>query len=92
MKRVFDILLASLTATLLLLPIIAIAVLVRITSDGPAIYWSKRIGKYGRLFMMPKFRTMIIDTPELATDKLKDPNQWLTPIGNFLRKHIGIKL
>ena len=85
MKRVFDILLASLTATLLLLPIIAIAVLVRITSDGPAIYWSKRIGKYGRLFMMPKFRTMKINTPAVATHLMTDADSHMTPIGRILR-------
>ena len=85
MKRVFDILLASMAATLLLLPIIAIAVLVRITSDGPDISWSKRIGRYGRLFMMPKFRTMKINTPAVASHLMTDADSHMTPIGRILR-------
>ena len=68
------------------IPIFLIGIFVRLTSNGPALYWSKRIGAKGVLFEMPKFRTMYTDTPEVATDTLVNPRQWLTPIGAFLRK------
>ena len=85
-KRVFDILLAVVAVALLLVPIILIAVLVRMTSKGPAIHWSRRVGRYGRAFMMPKFRTMKINTPTVATHLLPDANTHLTPIGSVLRR------
>ena len=86
MKRLFDLVL-SLTASLLLLPIIvAVAIAIKITSKGPALYWSDRVGKDNHIFRMPKFRSMKIDTPAVATHKLKNPNSMLTPIGGFLRK------
>ena len=59
---------------------------VRMTSPGPALYWSDRVGRHNCLFNMPKFRTMRTNTPAVATHLLQDPNQWLTPIGSFLRK------
>jgi O-antigen biosynthesis protein WbqP len=86
MKRLFDLLLALIALPFLLLPIVLVAVAVRLTSDGPAIYWSDRVGRYNRIFRMPKFRTMRVDTPAVATHVLVDPQRFLTPIGPFLRK------
>lgn len=68
------------------LPILIIAVAVRLTSKGPALYWSDRVGRNNQIFRMPKFRTMLIDTPAVATHLLSDPASCLTPIGSFLRK------
>ncbi len=86
MKRFVDILMA-LTASILLLWLIAVvAILVRMTSPGPVIYWSDRVGRQNRIFRMPKFRTMLTDTPPVATHLLDDPARYLTPIGSFLRK------
>ena len=85
-KRIFDIVLVATVVPFLLVPIIAIAILVRVTSEGPAIHWSKRVGRYGRCFMMPKFRTMKIDTPTVATHLLRDADAHLTPVGRLLRK------
>ena len=86
MKRAFDLLLAGLAGALCLLPILVIAVLVRMTSRGPALYWSDRIGRNNGIFKMPKFRTMRVGAPAVATHLLSDPSAWLTPIGGFLRK------
>ncbi|WIM05139.1 MAG: sugar transferase [Candidatus Nitricoxidivorans perseverans] len=86
MKRLFDLFFASLAATLLAIPMLAIGLLVRLTSPGPALYWSDRIGAGNRTFRMPKFRTMRIGTPAVATHLLADPAAWLTPIGGFLRR------
>lgn len=86
MKRLFDLLLAVPVALLLALPIALIALAVRLTSPGPALYWSARVGRDNQLFQMPKFRSMRVDTPAVATHLLADPAQWLTPIGSFLRK------
>ena len=86
MKRLLDLLLATLSIAIFLIPLIVIYFLIKINTKGDAVYWSDRVGKDNKIFKMPKFRTMLIDTPELATDKLEDPYQWLTPIGNFLRK------
>jgi O-antigen biosynthesis protein WbqP len=85
MKRLFDLLLALLAACILLIPIIITAALIKLTSKGPALYWSDRIGKNNRLFKMPKFRSMNVNTPAVATHLLGDPKSVLTPIGNFLR-------
>jgi O-antigen biosynthesis protein WbqP len=86
MKRTFDIFLALL-ALLLLMPLfIFVAISVRLTSKGPALYWSDRVGRDNAIFRMPKFRTMLIDTPAVATHLLDDPARWLTPIGAFLRR------
>jgi O-antigen biosynthesis protein WbqP len=85
-KRAFDLCLALLTAVVLAMPICVIAILVRLTSPGPALYWSDRVGSNNRIFRMPKFRSMRIDTPAVATYLLQNPDQWLTPIGSFLRK------
>ncbi len=86
MKRVFDWGLALLAAICLAIPILALVCAVRWTSPGPAIYWSDRVGRHNRIFKMPKFRSMRVDTPAVATHLLDNPTQWLTPMGSFLRK------
>jgi O-antigen biosynthesis protein WbqP len=86
MKRVFDLVLAVLIAVMLAVPVLLVAMAVKLTSHGPALYWSDRIGRHNRIFRMPKFRTMKIGTPAVATHLLKDPKVYLTPIGSFLRK------
>jgi len=86
MKRVFDLLLAGLAAMVLLVPVGVVAALVRLTSSGPALYWSDRVGRHNRIFKMPKFRSMRMGTPAVATHLLSDPGIYLTPIGSFLRK------
>ncbi len=86
MKRLFDLALALVAAIVLVLPVTAVAVAVRLTSPGPVLYWSDRVGRNNRIFRMPKFRSMRIDTPAVATHLLQNPGQWLTPIGSFLRK------
>jgi O-antigen biosynthesis protein WbqP len=85
-KRLFDIVIALLAMTILALPILGVVIAIRITSAGPALYWSDRVGRNNTLFRMPKFRSMRIDTPAVATHLLNNPEQWLTPIGAFLRK------
>lgn len=85
-KRLFDFSLAVLAGLFLFWPIVVIAALVRLTSPGPALYWSDRVGRENRIFRMPKFRSMRIDTPEVATHLLADPAAYITPIGAFLRK------
>ncbi len=85
-KRAFD-LAVTIPVTLALLPVLVIiAVVVKATSMGPAIYWSNRVGKNNRIFRMPKFRSMRIDTPQLATHLLINPQVFLTPVGSFLRR------
>jgi len=86
MKRIFDLSLSLCLTLVLLLPFLAIALLVRMTSKGPALYWSDRVGVENVIFKMPKFRTMRTDTPAVATHLLKDPDVYLTPLGKFLRK------
>lgn len=86
MKRVFDLLLALCILVLCAVPIGVVALLVRLTSPGPALYWSDRVGKGNRIFRMPKFRTMRVGTPAVATHLLTNPGAHLTPIGSFLRK------
>jgi len=86
MKRLFDLCLALMTSLLLLLPILLVAIVVKLTSKGPALYWSDRVGKNNTIFRMPKFRSMKTDTPAVATHLLQDPKSVLTPIGDFLRK------
>jgi len=86
MKRIFDLFLFLCLIMVLAVPIFIIAVLVKLTSNGPVLYWSDRVGMGNKIFKMPKFRTMRIDTPAVATHLLKDPDAYLTPIGPFLRK------
>ena len=85
-KRLFDLIIILFAIIIFLVPFILIYFAVKFTSPGPAIYWSRRIGEQGSFFMMPKFRSMRVDTPELATDKLVDPENYLTGIGSFLRR------
>lgn len=86
MKRLFDLLFALGAAMLFLLPLLLIALAVRVTSQGPALYWSERVGRNNQIFKMPKFRSMRLDTPVLATHLLDNPAEYLTPLGCFLRK------
>lgn len=86
MKRIFDIFMSLLALLIFGIPLLIVAILVKLTSKGPVLYWSDRIGKNNTIFKMPKFRTMQIDTPAVATHLLSDPDQYLTPIGKFLRK------
>jgi O-antigen biosynthesis protein WbqP len=86
MKRLFDISLTLIALLPLIIPMIIAALLVKLTSKGPVLYWSDRVGKNNIIFRMPKFRTMRIDTPAVATHLLGDPDRFLTPIGKFLRK------
>ena len=86
MKRIFDLVLAVLAGCLLLIPVLLLAILVRLTSKGPMFYWSSRVGRHNRIFNMPKFRSMQIGTPAVATHLLRNPDAYLTPIGSFLRK------
>lgn len=86
MKRLFDFLLALFACILLLLPIIGVAIFVKSTSKGSILYWSERVGRNNHIFKMPKFRSMRMDTPAVATHLLSDPNKVLTPIGGFLRR------
>ena len=85
-KRVFDVLLAFAACMVLAMPVLLVVVAVRWTSPGPALYWSDRIGRGNKIFEMPKFRSMRIGTPAVATHLLQDPKACLTPIGSFLRK------
>lgn len=85
-KRAFDILGAIMGALLLLAPIIFCAIIVKLTSKGPILYWSDRVGKNNMIFKMPKFRTMQVGTPAVATHLLSDSDKYLTLIGSFLRK------
>ena len=86
MKRLFDLVLALCAAAVLVVPVLLVALVVRLTSKGPALYWSDRVGRHNRIFRMPKFRSMRTDTPAVATHLLTDPSRYLTPIGPFLRK------
>lgn len=86
MKRVFDVFVALMALLILALPLVLLSLAIRVTSPGPVLYWSDRVGKDNRIFRMPKFRSMRIGTPAVATHLLQDPAQFLTPIGGFLRK------
>ena len=86
MKRLLDLLLALVATLLLIVPVVVVAIMVKLTSAGPALYWSDRVGRHNKIFKMPKFRSMQIGTPAVATHLLKDPNGYLTPVGSFLRK------
>lgn len=86
MKRTLDLLLVAFAGFLLLVPVLLLAVLVRLTSKGPVLYWSDRVGRNNTIFKMPKFRSMQMGTPAIATHLLPNPDSYLTPIGGFLRK------
>ncbi len=86
MKRLVDLILAMMAAGVFFVPVVVTAMLVKLTSKGPALYWSDRVGRHNNIFRMPKFRSMKVDTPAVATHLLEDPKSVLTPIGDFLRK------
>jgi O-antigen biosynthesis protein WbqP len=86
MGRFVNLFLVFVVLLLFFIPIIIIAIIIRLTSRGPSIYWSDRVGKNNVIFKMPKFRTMQINTPAVATHLLKDSNNFITPVGNFLRR------
>ena len=86
MKRLFDLLLALAATVVLAVPVLLVALAVRLTSAGPALYWSDRVGRHNKLFKMPKFRSMRVGTPAVATHLLADPKAHLTTIGSFLRQ------
>jgi len=86
MKRLFDVFLSLLVLAFAAIPLLLLAVLVKLTSKGAVLYWSDRVGRDNKIFRMPKFRSMKTDTPAVATHLLQDPEQFLTPIGDFLRK------
>ena len=85
-KRSFDIILASLLSVLFLLPMLLIALWISLTSKGPALYWSERVGQNNQIFKMPKFRSMYLGTPVVATHLLQDSQRHITAVGKFLRK------
>lgn len=85
MRRIFDLLLGVAILVLLVAPMLLISIAVRLSSNGPALYWSDRIGKNNAIFKMPKFRSMLTDTPAVATHLLNNPDVYLSPIGGFLR-------
>ena len=86
MKRIFDIFLVCLATLILCMPMLLVAIAVRLTSKGPVLYWSDRVGQNNEIFKMPKFRSMLVGTPTAATHLLADARSHLTPIGSFLRK------
>ena len=85
-KRIVDLILALIATAILALPLLLTALCVKLTSRGPIVYWSNRVGKNNVIFKMPKFRSMKVDTPAVATHLLSNPDQYLTPIGSFIRK------
>ena len=85
MKLAFDLFFSVMLLLLLAFVMSFIAIVIRLTSKGPSLYWSDRVGKNNKIFKMPKFRTMFIDTPVVATHLLDNPDVYLTPIGGFLR-------
>lgn len=87
MKRFFDIVLAVILIILLIWLILLVAISIKLTSKGPVIYWSSRVGRNNIIFKMPKFRTMRINTPDIATHLMSDPKMYLTPLGSFLRSY-----
>ena len=87
MKRFFDLFVSIILLVILLIPLLFISALILSTSKGPSLYWSKRIGKDNIIFMMPKFRTMTTNTPDVATHLLQDPSTYYTPVGKFLRNY-----
>ncbi len=86
MKRLFDLILSAVAVLILIAPCSAVALMVKLTSNGPILYWSDRVGRRNHIFKMPKFRSMRVGTPAVATHLLADPSSHLTPIGSFLRK------
>jgi len=87
MKRFFDIFFSSFLIFMLFIPMILIGILIRFNSKGPALYWSTRVGQNDTIFKMPKFRSMVLNTPTIASDLLKNPDLYLSTLGKFLRKY-----
>lgn len=87
MKRMFDLILSSVLLAILFIPMLVVALLIKLSSKGPVIFWTDRVGRNNGIFKMAKFRTMKIDTPQLATHLMKNPEIYLTPIGEFLRRY-----
>jgi O-antigen biosynthesis protein WbqP len=85
-KRLFDIIASSTLLLIFALPMMLIAIVIKITSRGPAVHWSKRVGINNSIFLMPKFRSMYLDTPQVATHLLENSNKFVTPVGKFIRK------
>ncbi len=85
-KRLFDLAFALVLLLILLFPLLIVAILIKLSSQGPILHWSKRVGKNNKIFLMPKFRSMKINTPQLATHLLTNPQDHLTPVGAFIRK------
>ena len=85
MKRIFDLLFGVMLLLSLVIMMLFIAIVIRLTSKGPSLYWSDRVGKNNKIFKMPKFRSMLSDTPAVATHLLDNPDSYLSPIGGFLR-------
>ena len=86
MKRLFDLILSTILIFSLLVPMLFISLLIRLTSKGPVLYWSDRVGLDNSIYKMPKFRSMKVDTPEMATHLMLNPEKFLSPIGGFLRR------
>jgi len=86
MKRTFDLLLSIMLLVFLAAPMLIISIAVLVSSKGPVLYWSDRVGKNNKIFKMPKFRSMLMNTPTIATHLLDNPETYLTPIGGFLRR------
>ncbi len=86
MKRIFDLVMAGFLLCFLSVPIFVVGLIIKLNSEGPALYWSDRIGKDNTIFRMPKFRTMRVETPEVATHLLTSPDKYLTSVGKILRK------
>lgn len=87
MKRIFDIIISIVLSLFLSIPMLFIALIVKLTSQGPVLYWSDRVGIMNNIFRMPKFRTMKLNTPDIATHLLTDPDNYYTPIGPLLRRY-----
>ena len=85
-KRIFDLLVSLLAFILFSIPMLLVAIAVKLTSSGPILHWSERVGRNNKIFRMPKFRTMRVNTPLLPTHLLQNANTFITPIGSFLRK------
>lgn len=86
MKRLIDLFLSFISIIILFVPMLLVAFLVKFTSEGPVLYWSQRIGKDNNIFLMPKFRTMLVEAPTIATHLMINPTHYLTSVGSFLRK------
>ena len=86
MKRVFDLVVGLITLLFALIPMLLIALSIRTTSKGAVLYWSDRIGQVNKIFRMPKFRTMQVETPVVATHLMANPDKYLSSFGGFLRR------